>query len=144
MLTAHFLDKFINTEASTAGFSSHFESWPGQFKLPPAISSCTDKWFLLPVAACFLLHELPFVGMCLHICFHQIRNLTYINMCLGIKEHFGKIPKGQFPTHIISQNKWWKHLKYRKDRLIHQTPIKAFYWRQHYQAVFLRDDREGE
>lgn len=30
------------------------------------------------------------------------------------------------------------------DRVIHQVSIKPFYWSQHYQAVFLGDDREGE
>lgn len=54
------------------------------------------------------------------------------------------IPNGAFPTLVwFPWNKWWRHLNYRKDRVIHQAPIKAFRWRQHYRAVFLRDDREG-
>lgn len=127
-------------EAPTAGFSSHFELWPGQIKLLPAIQSHIGKWFLLSCATYLHLHDyLSIAIVCARFSSHSEFDMPHLS---GNKS---RIPKG--PFHILMffpQNKWWRHLNYRKDRVIHQAMIKAFYWSQHYRAVFLRDDREGE
>jgi len=72
-------------------------------------------------------------------------HLACINIFLWIKKPFSKIPKGAFHTLMFyPQKKWWFHLNNRKDRVIYQASIKEFVWSQHYRAVFLCDDGEGE
>ncbi len=131
--------------ATTAGFPSHLKSRPGESKSLPGISSCIDEWPLSAVRCIFRFALLPSIGESLLTGFHQIQNLTCLNMCLGIKKTSSRIPKGPFShSHVLPQNKWWRHLNYRRDRVIHQALIKAFYWSQHYRAIFLRNDREGK
>lgn len=98
----HILDKFIkNASSINCRIFISFWTLARTSTLLSAISSCTDKLSLLLVGSAFAFAQLFFIGKCLHTGFHQIRNLTCRNMCLGIKKPRSMIPKGAFHTFMF-------------------------------------------
>lgn len=103
----------------TAGLSSHFERWPRQpnhcLKYQAALKNGPSyQW-----AVYLHLHNYLSSASFQHVCGY---NKKVLNNALSW-DSWRTISH----SHVLPQNKWWRHLNYRKDRVIHQAPIKAFY-----------------
>lgn len=135
------LDKFLCTPFSmSSGILISFCNKARSGKSLPAVQSHIDEWALLPLHYILVVALLPFISNC-----NQVRVAFQYLTCNNMSGNKSGIPKGPFLTlTFLPKTNGGGVWITGKDRVIHQAPIKAFRWSQHYRAVFLGDDWEGE